>query len=572
MGNKSLKKDMSATTEFKLKRQKKKKLAGWQKFLIVFFSLICLVALAVLAVFTYFKYIHKPHSDILPDNLPTNTDNVGDISGNNSSTDDKNEQEYTLKDSRYNFLVIGCDREQWLSDVIMIATYDIKDKSVSIMQIPRDTYVTVNNELILDENGNISFENFDGKNDYGCKINAVLGHGGNFAASELRRIASLAKDASDADIKKICSESFLDIDKDELKNYMNSSGSAKSQLEYDIKLKFAIRYLSALLSRSFGTPIDFYVQMNLDGFVNIVDAIGGVDVYVQEDMHYDDPLQDLHIHINKGYQHLDGKDAEGFIRFRYGYYAADIARIDAQKIFMTAFIKKVLSLEGIMNLSDLIKEVSANLTTNLSFSDALYFATNALDIDLSKVVMLTMPGSAKTLNGISYYSIDKATMMEYVNTYLNKYEQPLSEEHFFAIEIASGNSSTPPLTAEDITENQPDLGFIRQNSSSSSSAANSQSSSVSEQNSADTSAQTDDESDSLSSADTTNESSGETASVVSETENTPPAEASESDGDSSSDSGSAVTENSVQQGADNEQTGTTSTDENISAVPSENAA
>ena len=130
-----------------------------------------------------------------------------------------------------------------------IATYDIKDKSVSIMQIPRDTYVTVNNELILDENGNISFENFDGKNDYGCKINAVLGHGGNFAASELRRIASLAKDASDADIKKICSESFLDIDKDELKNYMNSSGSAKSQLEYDVKLKFAIRYLSALHSR-----------------------------------------------------------------------------------------------------------------------------------------------------------------------------------------------------------------------------------------------------------------------------------------------------------------------------------
>ena len=553
MGNKPLKKDMSATTEFKLRRQKKKKLAGWQKFLIVFFSLICLLALAFLTVFTYFKYIHKPQSDILPDNLPTNTDNVGDISGNNSSTDDKNEQEYTLKDSRYNFLVIGCDREQWLSDVIMIATYDIKDKSVSIMQIPRDTYLTV-------------------KNDCGCKINAVLGHGGNFAASELRRIASLAKDASDADIKKICSESFLDIDKDELKNYMNSSGSAKSQLEYDIKLKFAIRYLSALLSRSFGTPIDFYVQMNLDGFVNIVDAIGGVDVYVQEDMHYDDPLQDLHIHINKGYQHLDGKDAEGFIRFRYGYYAADIARIDAQKIFMTAFIKKVLSLEGIMNLSDLIREVSANLTTNLSFSDALYFATNALDIDLSKVVMLTMPGSAKTLNGISYYSIDKATMMEYVNTYLNKYEQPLSEEHFFAIEIASGNSSTPPLTAEDITENQPDLGFIRQNSSSSSSAANSQSSSVSEQNSADTSAQTDDESDSLSSADTTNESSGETASVVSETENTPPAEASESDGDSSSDSGTAVTENSVQQGADNEQTGTTSTDENISAVPSENAA
>ena len=132
MGNKSLKKDMSATTEFKLKRQKKKKLAGWQKFLVVFFSIICLIVLAVLAVFTYFKYIHKPQSNILPDNLPTNTENVGDNTNNNSNTDDKSEQEYTLKDSRYNFLVIGCDREQWLSDVIMIATYDNKDNSHSI--------------------------------------------------------------------------------------------------------------------------------------------------------------------------------------------------------------------------------------------------------------------------------------------------------------------------------------------------------------------------------------------------------------------------------------------------------
>ena len=78
MGNKSLKKDMSATTEFKLKRQKKKKLAGWQKFLVVFFSIICLIVLAVLAVFTYFKYIHKPQWNILADTLPTNTENFGD--------------------------------------------------------------------------------------------------------------------------------------------------------------------------------------------------------------------------------------------------------------------------------------------------------------------------------------------------------------------------------------------------------------------------------------------------------------------------------------------------------------
>ncbi|MGN1122537.1 MAG: LCP family protein [Eubacteriales bacterium] len=464
------KNDLGATAEFRIKRKKKKGLAGWQKFLIAVAAVLCIIVLAVLGVFTYFKYIHKPisgMSGLSPVSQPNTADSVN---GDALAVPD----DISVVSDRYNFLVVGCDRAEWLSDVIMIATYDVKEKSLSIMQIPRDTYVTVNNKLILDENGAISFENFDGKNDYGCKINSVLGHGGNLAASELSRIVSLASGASNTEIDTICKESFLDIDSKTLSAYMNAATRAeKSAMEYDIKLKFGIRYLSALLARSFGTPIDFYAQVNLDGFVNIVDAIGGVDVYVQQDMDYDDPYQNLHIHIKQGQQHLNGKDAEGFIRFRYGYAAADIARIDAQKIFMTAFIKKVLSLEGIMNLNDLSKQVSANLTTNLSFSDALYFATNALDLDLSKVVMLTMPGSPKYLDGVSYYSIDKKTMMEYVNTYLNKFSEPLGEENFYAVEIAAGNTSTPPLTAADITEQQPNLGFLRPSSGSGSSAAQS---------------------------------------------------------------------------------------------------
>lgn len=459
MANRKAKQDFGATAEFRIRRKKKKGLAGWQKFLIAIAVILCAAVLAVAGAFTYFKYIHKPVSDVgdlpLPnigDNIPTDTPDDG-----LNVPDNVNK----VQESRYNFLVIGCDRREWLSDVIMIATYDVKEKSVAIMQIPRDTYVTVNNKLLLDENGVITSENFDGKNDYGCKINAVLGHGGNFAAKELSRLASLAANATDAEIDALCKESFLEIDRKTLNAYTGAANrSEKTELEYDVKLKFGIKYLSALLTHSFGTPIDFYAQVNLDGFVNIVNAIGGVDVYVQEDMNYDDPLQDLHIHIKKGQQHLDGKAAEGFIRFRYGYAAADIARIDAQKIFMTAFLKKVISLEGIMNLDALVKEVAANLNTNISLSDALYFATNALDLDFSKVVMLTMPGAPATPNGVSYYSIDKKTMMEYVNTYLNKYSEPLGEEHFHAVEIASGNISTPPLTAADITDNQPDLGFM----------------------------------------------------------------------------------------------------------------
>ena len=463
MSDKNNKFESGSTEEFRairMKRQKahasahsgKKKKSAWKTILLVLVILVALALLAAGLTFVYHKYIYKPVSNddftLKPDNSVL-VDDTG-----------KPVPQSTLREGRYNFLAVGCDRKAWLSDVIMLATYDVGEKSVSIMQIPRDTYVSVTKKLILDNDGSISVSNFDGKSGYGCKINAVLGHGGNFAGTELKRLADAAKDKTNTEIDSLCKDSFLDVDRKTLTAYMNAKGSEKSDAEYKIKLKFAIKYLSTLLYRCYGFSADFYAQVNLDGFVDIVDAIGGVDVYVQNDMNYDDPYQDLHIHIKAGNQHLNGKDAEGFIRFRYGYAGADIARIDAQKIFMTAFIKKLMSIEGVSKLNDLVKEINANLNTNVSLSDALYFATNALDLDLTKVVMLTMPGTPAYINNVSYYLVNKTALMENINTYLNKYSEPLDESRFLVVQGTSKNTSREPLTATDIEEKQPDLGWL----------------------------------------------------------------------------------------------------------------
>lgn len=446
--------DFTMTDEILQIRSKKKKMSGLQIFFLSFIIFICVLLAAGATAFAYFKYLYKPSlpedGAVVPLQPKLHDEDLPGFDGDDGSL--------KRKDDCYTFLVVGCDRRQWLSDVIMLARYDVAEKTVAIMQIPRDTYVTATNKLYLDDEGRVSGDNFDGGN--GMKINAVLGHGGAFAEKELERLAQEARDAETDELRSLCEASFLDIDAPTLAAYLKASGSVKQTMAYDIRMRFGVTYLQALLAHAFGVPADYFAQLNLDGFVNIVDAVGGVDIYVQEDMNYDDPFQDLHIHIKKGQQHMDGKTAEGFVRFRYGYAAADIARIDAQKIFMTAFIKKVMSLEGVLNMNDLVTEVGANLSTNLSFSDALYFATNALDVDLASVVMLTMPGSSKWMNGVSYYSIDKATMMEHVNLYLNKYTTDLAAEHFDAVEIAAGNDSTPPLTAEDIDGEQPNLGFM----------------------------------------------------------------------------------------------------------------
>lgn len=460
-------KNLGETAEFKIRRTKTKSARVWQKILIFIAVFILAIAAALLGVGLYFRYGHTLSVKTPGGNPDTENNLIAPI----VSTDpEKNSDEVVdtglkRKEKAYNFLVVGCDRAEWLTDVIMVATYDMKSQSLAVMQIPRDTYVTVNSTLILDDDGNITSENFDGKGkgDYGCKINSVVSHGGKLAEAELKRIDALAKKAeNDAEVKKICKESFLDITKSELDAYSSASGSMKNSLAYNIKLKFGIKYLTALLARSYGLPIDYYAHVNLDGFVNIVDAVGGVDVYIQQDMNYEDPLQNppLSIHLKKGNQHLDGKKAEQFIRFRYGYAAADIARIDAQKIFMTAFIKKVFSFDGITKIDKLLDEVNKNLTTNVSMSDAAHFVTNAISLDFANIVMLTMPGTPQYVDGVSYYSVHKDNLITTVNTYLNKYTEDLTEDYFCCVSLTDRDTSTPPLSADDITKNQPDLGFM----------------------------------------------------------------------------------------------------------------
>lgn len=137
--------------------------------------------------------------------------------------------------------------------------------------------------------------------------------------------------------------------------------------------------------------------------------------------------------------------------------------IDAQKIFMTAFIKKLMSIEGISKLNDLVKEINANLNTNVSLSDALYFATNALDLDLTKVVMLTMPGTPAYINNVSYYLVNKTALIETFNTYLTSTANRLTKvtSSWFRVQARTpaANRSRLPISR---TINQTSDGFTAQ--------------------------------------------------------------------------------------------------------------
>lgn len=102
------------------------------------------------------------------------------------------------------------------------------------------------------------------------------------------------------------------------------------------------------IEQTFGIPIDYYIYVDLKGFVALVDELEGVDVYIPEEMNYDDPYQDLHIHYTKGQHHLNGQQAMEVVRFRHnndGSGYTDVGRAEMQRQVLVALAKKVVSWE-----------------------------------------------------------------------------------------------------------------------------------------------------------------------------------------------------------------------------------
>lgn len=188
------------------------------------------------------------------------------------------------------------------------------------------------------------------------------------------------------------------------------------------------REVSAVL----GFPVDHYVTVNLRGFKALVDAVEGVDFEVPVAMNYDDPTQDLHIHLAKGMQHLDGEKALQLVRFRSGYANADIGRIETQQKFLKALAKKLISWNSVTKINNFLNIFAQNVKTDLSVGNLAYFGLAALDLDTANgISMNTLPGDGLvTYKGIPYYyELYPDQVLEIINrSGINPYTEDLTLE------------------------------------------------------------------------------------------------------------------------------------------------
>ena len=169
--------------------------------------------------------------------------------------------------------------------------------------------------------------------------------------------------------------------------------------------------LCGFVEDNMGVSIDGYFILDLDAFVKIVDALGGVEIDIPEGMYYRDDAQGLDIAFESGRQTLDGKAAEKFVRYRSGYLRGDLGRMDAQKIFLSAFINKVKSTMTPAKALRLASSVMGDIRTNVKLSDLATLAVAVFDIDEEDIMLVTLAGEdiRSKVSGAWYYVVSKSS-------------------------------------------------------------------------------------------------------------------------------------------------------------------
>lgn len=137
--------------------------------------------------------------------------------------------------------------------------------------------------------------------------------------------------------------------------------------------------------------IDRYIRVNVDGFGKLIDAMGGVDVYVPKRMKYQDDSQHLYINLKPGQQRLNGAKAVQYMRYRYDELG-DIGRVQRQQTFFRAFVEQKLNVEAISKLPEVLSILKDNIDTNLSVEEILALAAFVSKTNRKEAKMLMVPG------------------------------------------------------------------------------------------------------------------------------------------------------------------------------------
>ena len=205
------------------------------------------------------------------------------------------------------------------------------------------------------------------------------------------------------------------------------------------------------IEETLGVKIDRYIMVHDEAVKEIVDALGGVDIYVEKNMHYNDYSGKLFINLKKGPNHLSGKEVIGYLRFRHDPMG-DIGRTQRQQWFLRGMMEALKKPETITKLPEIINVASKYIKTNMSFYELSQYAGFAKHLDMDKMEIAMLPGAPNKKGYISYWILDPEKTQEVVNRLI--YREKINPESMTDVKAgimySEGNEEEARLVKEQL--------------------------------------------------------------------------------------------------------------------------
>lgn len=267
------------------------------------------------------------------------------------------------------------------------------------------------------------------------------------AMTDTIMVAKYSPSTGEATLLSIPRDSFVG------NNPNTATASDKINSKYQISPQKTIDAVNKLT----GLNLKYYITVDTKALRDLVNAIGGVYFDVPIKMDYDDSSQDLYIHLEPGYQLLDGEKAEWLVRFRhnndgtsysYEYGDNDLGRMRTQREFIMAVAKQALKLENITKINDILKIVEEEVETNIDWDTMMEYAPALLNINADNIKTGMLPGTAQYCNGVAVYLVDEDESKELVNELFLTSSSTSNEEGNTVSNEVSNQVSTGTTTTQ----------------------------------------------------------------------------------------------------------------------------
>lgn len=213
----------------------------------------------------------------------------------------------------------------------------------------------------------------------------------------------------------------------------------------------------AAVNKLTGLNINYYIVINNNALVELVDKIGGVEFNVPINMDYDDSTQDLHIHLKEGPQKLNGEQAEGLVRFRKNnngtsypasYGDNDLGRMRTQREFLMEVAKQTLQLKNITKIGSFVDILKQNVQTNISnWTMMKDYVAYAVDFNTANIETASLPGEADYYNKLSFFIHNEKETKALVEELFTKQNGSNEEENTENTENTTNTNQTSNSTS-----------------------------------------------------------------------------------------------------------------------------